>query len=162
MDEQRPVARVMNRAGRGTIGVDIVSRQGVGKVATMKARAVARVLIAALVMPLLPACNTTPTQEGAVAGAALGAGAGAIIGHQQGKQGEGALIGAAAGALAGALIGDQVDERRSQRQTQQVQQVQAAPPSSGTTVFQKGHYETRVVKTESGETYEERVWVPAR
>jgi outer membrane lipoprotein SlyB len=120
------------------------------------------VLIAALTLPLLPACNTTPTQEGAVAGAALGAGAGAIIGHQQGKQGEGALIGAAAGALAGALIGDQVDERRNSRQAQHLEPAQPAPQTGEATVLRKGHYETRLVKTESGETYEERVWVPAR
>lgn len=58
-------------------------------------------------------CNTTPTQEGAIAGGALGAGAGAIIGHQSGNAGEGALIGAGVGALGGALIGDQVDERKN-------------------------------------------------
>lgn len=57
-------------------------------------------------------CNTTPTQDGAIAGGALGAGAGAIIGHQSGKTGEGALIGAGVGALGGALIGDQVDENK--------------------------------------------------
>lgn len=57
-------------------------------------------------------CNTTPTQDGAIAGGALGAGAGAIIGHQSGKAGEGALIGAGVGAVGGALIGDQVDERK--------------------------------------------------
>ena len=129
----------------------------------MKAHTIAWLLIGALAVAALPACNTTPTQEGAVAGAALGAGAGAIIGHQQGKQGEGALIGAAAGALAGALIGDQVDERRSRQPAPRAQQpIQVAPQASQPTVLQKGHYETRIVKTESGETYEERVWVPAR
>ena len=53
----------------------------------------------------LVACETTPVQQGAVVGGALGAGAGAIIGNQShGRSGEGALIGAATGALAGALL----------------------------------------------------------
>ncbi len=69
------------------------------------------VLVLVLLGGLQAGCNTTPTQEGAVAGAAVGAGAGAIVGHQSGKAGEGALIGAGVGALGGALIGDQVDER---------------------------------------------------
>lgn len=95
-------------------------------------------------------CNTTPTQDGAVVGGALGAGAGAIIGNQSGHTGEGALIGAAAGALTGAIVGDQVDERRQRRHQQN-------PPPVRT---QNGHYDVRIVRTPSGETYEERVWVP--
>ena len=55
------------------------------------------------------ACNTTPVQDGAIVGGAIGAASGAILGHQFGKQGEGALIGAGVGALTGALIEDQVD-----------------------------------------------------
>ena len=97
-------------------------------------------------------CNTTPTQDGAVLGGALGAGAGAIIGNQSGHAGEGALIGAAAGALTGALVGDQVDERR---QRNYPQNVKTAPVRT-----QNGHYDVRIVRTPSGETYEERVWVP--
>lgn len=97
---------------------------------------------------LVAGCNTTPTQDGAVLGGALGAGAGAIIGNQSGHAGEGALIGAGAGALTGAIVGDQVDERRQRRNQ---------PPPSRT---QNGHYDTRIVRTPSGETYEERVWVP--
>ena len=97
-------------------------------------------------------CNTTPTQDGAVVGGALGAGAGAIIGNQSGHTGEGALIGAAAGALTGAIVGDQVDERRNRRYPQNVQ---TAPVRT-----QNGHYDIRIVRTPSGETYEERVWVP--
>ncbi len=50
--------------------------------------------------------TTTPTQKGALAGSAVGAGLGAIIGHQSGETGKGALIGAAAGGLGGALLGD--------------------------------------------------------
>jgi len=54
--------------------------------------------------------------------------------------------------LAGALIGDKVDENRDKKATE----------SATTTPSEKvvrGHYETRVVRTESGETYTERVWV---
>lgn len=118
-------------------------------------------------------CNTTPTQDGAVAGGLIGAGAGAIIGNQNhGRSGEGALIGAGVGALTGALIGDQVDEHRDRKaQQQQAQPVeQASPPPqpapapaqapAQTAQAQTGHWETRTVTTESGETYEERVWVP--
>lgn len=105
------------------------------------------VIAAALI---LAACNTTPVQDGAIMGGAIGAASGAIIGHQSGKQGEGALIGAGVGALTGALIGDQVDERGYGRQS-------AAPTS---TRVRTGRYETRVVTSETGEKYEERVWAP--
>lgn len=109
-------------------------------------------MAAALVLAMaVVGCQTTPTQQGAVAGGLLGAGAGAIIGNQvDGKSGEGALIGAGLGALTGALIGDKVDENRSRRTTQQ----------QPTSTAQRGHWETRTVITQSGERYEERVWVP--
>jgi len=55
---------------------------------------------------LMGCATATPTQKGAVAGSAVGAGLGAIIGHQSGDTGKGALIGAAAGGLGGALLGD--------------------------------------------------------
>jgi len=97
---------------------------------------------------LVAGCATTPTQKGALIGGASGAGLGAVIGHQSGHQGEGALIGAAGGAIAGAVIGDQVKKKR-QRQAGQNQQP-----------VERGHYETRIITTPSGETYEERVWVP--
>ena len=113
----------------------------------MLTKSVTIMTIAALAMAGLSGCQTTPTQQGAVIGGATGAAAGAIIGHQSGKQGEGALIGAAGGALVGALVGDQVDERRNRNAAQ-----------SRTT--QRGHWETRTVIPENGETYEERVWVP--
>lgn len=110
----------------------------------------------AVMTAILTGCETTPTQQGAILGGALGAGAGAIIGNQShGRTGEGALIGAAGGALAGALIGDQVDESRKRQGQQNVQVVSQQP-------VQRGHYETRIVRTPSGETYEERVWVPER
>jgi osmotically inducible lipoprotein OsmB len=100
-------------------------------------------------------CATTPVQQGALMGGALGAGAGAIIGNQvHGQGGSGALIGAAAGALTGAIVGDQVDKSRHQNA---VAHVAPAPA-----VRVAGHYENRLVRTPSGETYEERVWVPDR
>ena len=105
-------------------------------------RTILPVLLAVFAVTTAIGCQTTPTQQGALLGGALGAGAGAIIGHQQGNQGEGALIGAAAGALTGALIGDQVDERRDAR------------------LMQAGHYEVRLVRSPSGELYEQQVWVP--
>ena len=60
-------------------------------------------------------CQTTPTQQGALIGGAVGAGAGALIGNQSGHAGTGALIGGAAGGLGGALFGDMVDESRQPR-----------------------------------------------
>lgn len=127
----------------------------------------------AVIVTLGVGCETTSVQEGAVLGGMLGAGTGAIIGNQSGHSGNGALIGAGAGALAGALVGDQVDRAAArpaapapvvvqpapvvhQRPVQFVQPVQPPRPSPA------GHYETRVVRTGSGETYEERVWVSGR
>jgi len=54
------------------------------------------------------------TQQGAVAGGALGAIAGAIIGNNSGhgNGATGALIGAAAGAIAGGTLGNQADHER--------------------------------------------------
>ncbi len=107
---------------------------------------------------IVSGCQTTPVQDGALIGGALGSGAGAIIGHQSGYGGEGALIGAGAGALTGALIGDQVGEHRRKYHAQP--QYYSAP-SRGPQV-EHGRYVTRMVRTDSGETYEERVWVPDR
>ena len=114
----------------------------------MRPNAIWIAIVSAVLIALIAGCETTPTQQGAVIGGATGAGLGAIIGHQSGHQGEGALIGAAGGALTGALIGDRVDEKRKRRAAQ------------GQQPAQRGHYETRIVTTPSGETYEERVWVP--
>jgi hypothetical protein len=107
-------------------------------------------------MVLLVGCETTPVQQGALIGGALGAGGGAIIGNNTGggHGGTGALIGGLGGAAAGALIGDHVDKSRRA-------QVAPPPPPAPSTV-QRGHYENRTVTTQSGETYEERVWVPDR
>lgn len=99
----------------------------------------------------LAGCNTTPVQDGAVVGGALGAGLGAIVGNQSGHAGEGALIGAGAGALTGALVGDQVDKKRQQRYS--------APAQPAPQPAVRGHYETRIVRGPNGETYEERVFV---
>lgn len=54
-------------------------------------------------MLTLAAC--TQTQQGAAAGAGVGALGGAIVAGE-GQRTEGALVGAAVGGLAGALIGD--------------------------------------------------------
>ncbi|MBN2309447.1 MAG: glycine zipper 2TM domain-containing protein [Candidatus Hydrogenedentes bacterium] len=113
----------------------------------MRKDAVIRVAVSVLIVSAAAGCQTTPTQRGALAGAAAGGATGAVIGHQQGRQGEGALIGAGVGALAGALIGDQVDERRERTAAA----IETEP---------RGHCEMRVVTGRSGERYEERVWVP--
>ncbi len=121
--------------------------------------------IGLMAVALVSGCQTTPTQQGAVLGGALGAGLGTIIGHQSGQQLEGALIGAGAGAVAGALIGDQVDERRSPApQTAYVVEQRPVVREYRAVERQpvRGHYETRIVKSPGGETYEERVWVPHR
>ncbi|MBI4556860.1 MAG: glycine zipper 2TM domain-containing protein [Candidatus Hydrogenedentes bacterium] len=120
----------------------------------MKATYVRLMTLALLVGVFVLGCATTPTQKGALFGGLLGSGAGAIIGHQSGKQGEGALIGGAAGALTGALIGDRVDEHRARYHEGRYSRNNPAPPPTP-----RGHWETRTVTTESGETYEERVWV---
>lgn len=120
--------------------------QTIGKEQVMLRKTLIAMCLLALSGALLPACKTTPTRQGALIGGSIGAVTGAVVGHQQGKGAEGAAIGAAAGGLAGALIGDTVDERRDSKAQQQQSQT--------------GHYETRTVRTPSGETYEERVWVP--
>lgn len=115
-------------------------------------------LLAAL--PLVVGCQTTPAQDGAILGTALGAGLGAIIGHQSGHQGEGALIGAGAGALTGALLGDAVGQPVRRRERHRYQQPTSTNRTYQPTRVETGHYETRVVRSATGETYEERVWIP--
>jgi len=102
----------------------------------------------------------TPTQ-GAVTGAVVGAGTGAIIGDNSGKAGEGALIGGALGAVGGAIMGNENQRLNNQRQYAPAT-TPASRPVSPPPRVQQGHYETRIVTTPSGESYEERVWVPAR
>ena len=63
---------------------------------------------------LLAGCEGTGpnTQNGAVAGGALGALAGGIIGHNNGGGGlGGAVVGGVIGAIAGGTIGNQVDHQ---------------------------------------------------
>lgn len=72
-------------------------------------------IVLVAVVLAMAGCETTPTQQGALIGGALGAGSGALIGNQSGHAGTGALIGGAAGGLGGALFGDMVDESRQPR-----------------------------------------------
>lgn len=70
------------------------------------------IILAALIAGLgVAGCASapgSPTQQGAVTGAAVGA----ITGQAIGEDTEGTLLGAAVGAAAGALIGEQVENRR--------------------------------------------------
>jgi hypothetical protein len=70
-------------------------------------------------LPLFSGCagSGPNTEQGAVAGGALGALAGGIIGHNSGSGNtrntvNGAVLGAAAGAVAGGAIGNSVDHER--------------------------------------------------
>ncbi len=149
----------------------------------MKYGLLAAALVAAGVLLVTVGCETTPVQQGALLGGALGAGTGAIIGNNTHGHhgGTGALIGGAAGALGGALIGDQVEQQRKRQAYQGYAPTPPPPPPApapapvyapppppppapvpGPTVVERGHYEVRLVRTPHGETYEERVWVPDR
>ncbi len=111
---------------------------------------IGRILICTLaVAALTSGCATT--KDSSILGGALGAGLGAIVGNQSGHQGEGTLIGAGAGALAGALVGHAIENAKTT--TKHTRNATKIP-------VERGHYVTRIVKTPSGETYEERVWVP--
>jgi hypothetical protein len=69
-------------------------------------------LVGAALAPALVLCgceNLSHSENGALAGGAIGAGTGALIGHATGHTGAGALIGAGVGALSGGLIGHAVD-----------------------------------------------------
>jgi hypothetical protein len=77
----------------------------------MKTKSLAAVTAAIV---LLAGCEGTGpnTQNGAVAGGALGAVAGGIIGHNSGGGGlGGAVVGGIIGAIAGGTIGNQVDHQ---------------------------------------------------
>lgn len=109
----------------------------------------------------LSGCTTTQGQDGAVLGGLLGATAGAIIGNQSGDAGEGALIGAGLGAIAGGAIGE---SSANKTYTRTVYREVPAPRQVVVTERRPvrraaGHYEVRLVRTPSGETYEETVWV---
>jgi Glycine zipper len=60
---------------------------------------------------LMAGCDSlSHTENGALAGGAIGAGTGALIGNMTGHAGGGALIGAGVGALSGGLIGHAADK----------------------------------------------------
>jgi hypothetical protein len=64
-------------------------------------------------LPALLACGCeglSHSENGALAGGAVGAGTGAIVGHALGNTGVGALAGGAIGAVSGALLGKSVDK----------------------------------------------------
>jgi len=127
-------------------------------------KSISMLALAVIALTLAGCATMTPTQGGALTGGAIGAGTGALIGSTSGHAGEGALIGAGVGALSGALIGDSIDESRTVRQQNQVV-VQEPPIVKRVERIERveyGHYETRIVRTPSGETYEERVWIPER
>ena len=134
-----------------------------------------RILIPAILLSgmVLSGCATTQTgQEGSVLGGLLGATAGAIIGHQTGDAGEGALIGAGLGAIAGGAIGDSQENTRYNGRYNTTEEIVYRPAPvryevrTVRTVHRTvpvrrvaGHYETRLVRGPSGETYEERIWI---
>jgi hypothetical protein len=69
--------------------------------------------VGTLLFPALLACGCSSlshTENGTLAGGAIGAGTGALIGHALGHTGGGALIGAGVGALSGGLIGHAADQ----------------------------------------------------
>jgi hypothetical protein len=90
----------------------------------------------ALALPLTGCVGTGPnTQQGAVAGGAIGAVAGAIIGNNSRGHDAvgGAILGGIAGALAGGAIGNSLDHQRGTIYTSEAQamteySVQAPPP----------------------------------
>lgn len=114
---------------------------------------------AGLAIVLTAGCQSTPVQDGAVLGGALGAATGAIVGHQSGRQGEGALIGAGVGALTGAIVGDQVDEHQARHGEGRYNTYQPVQTSPAPTPQAGGHYETLLRQAPNGEYYEDRVWV---
>jgi hypothetical protein len=70
-------------------------------------------VISAALLPALLACGCSSlshTENGALAGGAIGAGTGALIGNATGHTAGGALIGAGVGSLTGALIGNSADQ----------------------------------------------------
>ncbi len=127
---------------------------------------------------VLAGCTTT--EQGAIAGGAIGAGTGAIIGHQTGHGGEGALIGGAIGAVSGGLIGHEIDKSRQEPalpSSSSPPPPQAVSPSggaqySGTADYYEGernaqgkrwvpeHYEYRTYAGPDGSTYQKQVLVP--
>lgn len=120
-------------------------------------------LLLSVMAVALSGCTTTQSYDGAVLGGLLGAGAGAIIGNQSGDAGEGALIGAGLGAITGALIGESSAQNSYNTTTTVYREVpvtrRVVVRETRPVRRQAGHYEMRLVRTASGETYEETVWV---
>jgi hypothetical protein len=95
-------------------------------------------LVSAAVLPVLLACgcsSLTHTENGALAGGAIGAGTGALVGSTTGHTGGGALLGGAIGALSGGLIGSAVD-KSERRADAQLAAAQARSPLGLTEVAQ--------------------------
>ena len=107
-------------------------------------------------------CVSTPVQEGALAGGLFGAGLGAIIGAAAGDPGTGAVIGAGIGAAAGALAGDAAQQEAFARHHETHRAPVETGPVRAPVSRERGHYEIRLMRGPTGETYEERVWVPDR
>jgi outer membrane protein OmpA-like peptidoglycan-associated protein len=85
------------------------------------------IFVFALIVLVLTSCATSEHKRTAVgvgAGAVVGGGLGAIIGHQTGHAGAGAAIGAATGALIGGGIGYYLDKQAADlKQIQEIQNV---------------------------------------
>jgi hypothetical protein len=84
------------------------------------------------VLPVVSVCGCSSlshTENGTLAGGAIGAGTGAIVGHALGSTAGGALVGAGVGALSGGLIGHAADESEKKA----VAAAQAARPPLGMT-----------------------------
>jgi len=74
----------------------------------------AHTLIALFFAASVALVGCTPTQKGALGGAAIGAGAGALIAGD-GNRGTGALVGGAVGGLGGAALGAHNEKKQQQQ-----------------------------------------------
>ena len=90
---------------------------------------------------MMTGCNTTPTQNGAMGGAAIGGIAGQLLGGDT----QSTLIGAAAGGLLGGLGNDALHQQKTnsynqgynQASQQKVQQIQRVQPQQYVPVVQQ-------------------------
>jgi Outer membrane protein and related peptidoglycan-associated (lipo)proteins len=92
----------------------------------MMSKKIYGIFVFVIIIILLTSCATEhkKTAVGAGAGAVIGGGLGAIIGHQTGHAGAGAAIGAATGALIGGGIGYYLDKQAADlRRVQEIQNV---------------------------------------
>ena len=98
-------------------------------------------LVRAAVLPVLLACGCSSlshTENGTLAGGALGGTAGALIGSTTGHTGSGALLGTALGAVAGGLTGSAVDKAERRAEAQIAATAPARGPLGSTEVAQRG------------------------